>query len=59
LSNNPTLAENAGLQQIADKLNGYIISGYAVTFYEPISTLGDFVGSGNDWSRVLSYTRER
>lgn len=59
LSNNPTLAENDGLRKIADNLNGYISSGYAVLFYEPLSNLGDFVGSGNDWSRLSSFARER
>ena len=28
-------------------------------FCEPTKELGEFVGSGNNWNRLLSYARER
>lgn len=59
INKNPSLADNPVLKRIQGNLNVFITSSYAVKLEEPIRNLGEFVGSGNDWSRLLSFARER
>lgn len=59
ISQNPSLADNAALRRLQTNLNLFVTSSYAVKLEEPIRNLGEFVGSGNDWSRLLSFARER
>ena len=59
ISQNPSLADNVVLKRLQGNLNLFVTSSYAVKLEEPIRNLGEFVGSGNDWSRLLSFARER
>lgn len=42
-----------------DLLGNLINTTFAVNIGEPTRVLGDFVGSGNDFNRLLSFLRER
>ena len=40
-------------------LGQWIKSDFIVRLEEPVKTLGEFVGSGDEWNRVQSLLRER
>ena len=54
-------AQDSNLAVAYESVNKFVLSSsYTVTSQqEPLRELGDFVGSGNDWSRLSSYSRER
>ena len=53
ISNNSLIAKNI------DLLGNLVASTFTVHIGEPTRVLGDFVGSGNDFNRLLSFLRER
>jgi len=59
IKNNPTFQNNSGIAHIYDSITNLTTNYSTLRLEEPLRVMGDFVGSGNDWSRLQSILRER
>lgn len=57
--NEETYKDDSSLADAIKRIKKFLQGWESSEFCEPTEELGEFVGSGDKWNRLLSYARER